>query len=165
MATPTQRAVEKMIWLLSNEAGLLESVARLRDPDSGPLELVPMPAVEALQAPAELREKKLRVEYPSLTVAVDRVKNEMREKFRRFSGIVRVVAEVRVSQDRLDGLTESLQFYADAVGDAIERQRGDLGDGVYLPGTYEVTFEAVKRGGLNYQQTARVSCELAVSRD
>jgi hypothetical protein len=154
-----------MAWLLTNEEGLMASVSRLRDPESGPLELVPMPVVEALQAPAEMREKKLRVEYPSMTVAVDRVKNEMREKFRRFSGSVRAVTEVRVSQDRLDGLTESLHFYADAVGDAIERQRGDLGDGVYLPGTYEVAYEAVKRGGLNFVQSARVSCELAVSRD
>lgn len=166
MATPTQRAVRTIRALLSDGVdGLAASIAMLRDSAEQAEALLEERQMGALQAPAELHDRVGKALYPVYQVYVEKVRNKMTEKFRRFSGTVEVVVEVRVSQDRLDGLTERLQLYADAVTDVVERSRGCVEEGVYLPGTYEVTFEAVKKGGLNVMQTARVKCELEVSRN
>lgn len=165
MATPTQRAVRTMRTLLEDQVdGLAASIAAMRDEPEQAETLVEERQMGALQAPAELHDRLGKPAYPVYQVYVERVRNKMTEKFRSFSGTVEVVVEVKVSQDRLEGLTESVQFYADAVTDVVERSRGCVEEGVYLPGTYEVTFEAAKKGGLNVMQTARVKCELEVSR-
>lgn len=165
MATPTQRAVRTMRTLLADQVdGLAASIAAMRDEPEQAETLVEERQMGALQAPAELHDRMGKPAYPVYQVYVERIRNKMTEKFRRFSGTVEVVVEVKVSQDRLEGLTERVQFYADAVTDVVERSRGCVEEGVYLPGTYEVTFEAAKKGGLNVMQTARVKCELEVSR-
>jgi hypothetical protein len=164
MATPTQRVVEKVREVLGSETGLAQSVAALRDrPQS--LLIAPLGRrVGGVQSSAELQEKSGGRDYPVFQVYVTRILNRMTEKFRRFSGTVEVVVEVRVSQDRLEGLTEDLQFYADVVTDVVERSRGPLGEGMTLSGVYEVVFDPVKKGGLHFQQTARVTCEVDLSR-
>ncbi len=166
MATPTQRAVRTLQGLLADAtAGLAASIAMLRESAEEAEAIAEERQLGTLQAPAELHDKVGKAAYPAYQIYVEKVRNKMTEKFRRFSGTVEVVVEVRVSQDRLEGLTERLQFHADAVTDVVERSRGCVGEGLYLPGTYEVSFEAVKKGGLNVMQTARVKCELEVSRN
>ena len=51
------------------------------------------------------------------------------EKFRTFSGKVRTVAEVRVSQDRIEGIEEQLRLYVDAVTQVLDANRGSWGQG------------------------------------
>ena len=120
--------------------------------------------VSVTQAASEVVEKAGKVVFPAFQVYVEKVQNKMTEKFRKFSGTVHVVTEVRLSQDRLEQITERLQFYTDAVTDVLERHRGCLDDGMYLNGKYQVTFDAVKKGGLHFHQSARVSCEVDVHR-
>lgn len=165
MATPTQRAVKVMRTLLADQVdGLAASIAAMRDEPEQAEALIEERQLGTLQAPADLHDRVGKTAYPVYEVYVEKVRNKMTEKFRSFSGTVYVVVEVKVSQDRLEGLTDRLQFYADTVTDVVERNRGCVEAGVYLPGTYEVTFEAAKKGGLNVMQTARVKCELEVSR-
>jgi hypothetical protein len=164
MATPTQTAVARVKALLGGEQGLALSMATLRSGNEE-LETVVRPEqLGTLQSPAEFVERSGKAAYPSFQVYVEKIRNKMTEKFRRFSGTVHVVTEIRISQDRLEGLTEKLQFYTDAVTDVLERNRGCLGEGMYLSGAYEVSFEPVKKGGLHYQQAARVSSEIDVNR-
>lgn len=165
MATPTQRSVQTVRRLLGDAVdGLPASIAMLREsPEQADASLEER-QLGSLQAPPELHDRVGKASQPTYQVYVERVRNKMTEKFRKFSGKVDVVVEVRVSQDRLEGLTERVQFFADAVTDVVERNRGCVEEGVYLPGTYEVSFEPVKKGGLNVMQTARVKCELEVSR-
>jgi hypothetical protein len=165
MATPTQRAVSAIKGLLADAAdGLPHSIAMMRGSAEEAEATLAERQLGTTQAPAEIQERAGKTVYPDFQVYVERVRNKMTEKFRRFAGTVEVAVEVRVSQDRLEGLTERLQFYADAVADVMERNRGCLEEGLYLPGTYEVSFEAAKKGGLNVLQTAKVKCELEVSR-
>ena len=165
MATPTQRAAQAIRTLLADGAeGLTLSIAAMRGSPEEAEASVDERQLGMVQAPPEIHERAGKVVYPEFQVYVERVRNKMTEKFRRFAGTVEVAIEVRVSQDRLEGLTERTQFYADVVADVLERSRGCLEEGVYLPGKYEVSFEAVKRGGLNLLQTAKVKCELEVSR-
>jgi len=96
-------------------------------------------------------------------VYVDRVRNLLTEKFRKFSGKVRTVAEVRVSQDRIEGIEEQLRLYVDAVTQVLEANRGSWGEGAFYTGGYEVTFEPVKHGGKNFLQAAKVVFEVDLS--
>ena len=63
----------------------------------------------------------------------------MIEKFRTFSGKVRTVAEIRVSQDRIEGLEDQLRLYVDAVTQILDSNRGSWGLGAFYTGGYEAT--------------------------
>src|ERR1700681_2244330 len=92
----------------------------------------------------------------ALRVYADRVQNLLTEKFRNFSGKVRTVAEVRASQDRIEGLEEKVRLYVDAVTQVLDANRGPWGQGMFFTGGYEVKFEPVQYGGKNVLQVAKV---------
>ena len=100
------------------------------------------------------------MKYPVVHVYSDRVRNLLTEKFRTFSGKVRTVAEVRVSQDRIEGLEDQLRLYVDAVTQVLDANRGSWGQGAFFTGGYEVNFDPVQHGGRNFLQIAKVSFEV-----
>lgn len=120
--------------------------------------------VEFVRVPSEIHEKSVKAKSPVIHVYCDQIENRRTEKFRPFSGRMRLVTEVRVSQDRLEGITEALHVYLDALRDVVEQSAGCAGDGMYLDGEYEVTIEAVRKGGLNYQQVAKITCWAILNR-
>ena len=65
--------------------------------------------------------------YPLVYVYCNKVVNELREKFRTFSGDAQMVVEARVSQDRLDQIETNLQAYVDAITQVLGQQPGRLG--------------------------------------
>jgi hypothetical protein len=122
------------------------------------------PPLRAQNAAAELVERSTTVKYPLVSVYCEKVINDMREKFRSFAGSVEMAIEVRHSQDRLEGMEESLEAQTDAVTKALSASRGDWGDGMFYAGGYEVTFGRMARGGRNFTQAAKVTFEIGVSR-
>jgi hypothetical protein len=121
--------------------------------------------VRAENVAADLSEKTAGAKYPALYVYCEKVINDQVEKFRTFSGRVRIGIEVRYSHDRLDGLTGAVELLVDGVGDMLSKNRGDWADGMFYGGKYEVAFAAVKHGGKNFIQTAKVTFEIGVSRN
>jgi hypothetical protein len=113
--------------------------------------------------PVVLVEKNVTVKYPSVLVYCDKIQNLLTEKFRTFSGKVRTVAEVRMSQDRIEGLEEKVRLYVDGITQVLDANRGDWGQGMFFPGRYEVKFEPVQRGGRNFLQAAKVILEVDLS--
>jgi hypothetical protein len=103
------------------------------------------------------------VKYPLIQVYSDRVRNLLTEKFRTFSGKVRTVALISVSQDRIEGLENQTRLYVDAVTAVLDANRGSWGQGAFFTGGYEVTFDPVKQGGRNFLQVAKVTFEVDVS--
>jgi len=164
MTAPVIEAVTKFRELLEADDGLAGSMESLKESYGAEAASGVGVAVRFLRAPAGLEEKAASLKYPLFHVYCDRIETERNERFRSFSGRMRLVAEVRMSQDRLDGLAERLQFYVDAVRDVVERQSGCVGGAFYLDGNYEVTIEPVKKGGLNFTQTARVCCQALINR-
>lgn len=132
--------------------------------DSG-VSLAPIPAssIVTQNMSSEIFERSSVVKYPVIQVYSDRVRNLLTEKFRTFSGKVRTIAEVRVSQDRIEGLEDRLRLYADAVTQVLDSNRGSWGQGAFYSGGYEVTFDPVKQGGRNFLQTAKVTFEVDMS--
>jgi hypothetical protein len=113
----------------------------------------------------DLAEKTAGANYPAVYVHCDKIINDQVEKFRSFSGRIQVAVEVRLSQDRLDGLSGAVDQFVDAVGDVLRASRGDWGDGMFYGGRYEVAFGAIKHGGKNFIQPAKVIFEIGVSKD
>jgi hypothetical protein len=122
-------------------------------------------AVVTQNVAAELAERSGTVKYPAVNVYCEKIANELREKFRSFSGKVHMVIEVRHSQDRLEGIEDALEQFTDGITSTLNASRGDWGDGMFYSGGYEVSFGAVKRGGRNFTQAAKVTFEVGVSRN
>jgi len=127
-----------------------------------------LPAVTAQQIIAQnvapdVAEHSTISNYPLIYVYCSKVVNELREKFRTFSGEAQMVVEARVSQDRLDQLEMNLHAYVDAITQTLDNSRGDWGDGTFFAGQYEVSFSGVKHGGRNFLQTAKVAFTLEIS--
>ncbi len=170
MPTPTATVVQMAVDLLNATNGLAESlseysatiqmtgVALTGGPPPG------VPVVEASHVPQELEEQQQKVAYPVCRVFCDQIRNNGKVKFRLFSGSYRVVVEVTHSQDRLEGLSDTLQAAVDAVGDVLDRNHGNLGNGMVLQPGYEVQIDAVKQGGLHYIEKARVISQLSWER-
>lgn len=111
---------------------------------------------------ADLRQQ---LGYPRVTVYSTRVKNQQIEKFRSLSGIVSVVAEISATADLVDEVDSYIHFYVEAVSNVLRRNIGDWGDGLFFPGSYDLEMQPPSIGGNGFLQTARVTCELKVSRN
>jgi hypothetical protein len=152
------QAKTKVVDRLTGLGGISATLGALSDntPDGG--------GVVTQNVAAELAERSGTVKYPAVSVFCEKIANELREKFRSFSGSVRMAIEIRHSQDRLEGIEDAVEQYTEAITSTLSASRGDWGDGMFYNGGYEVTFGAVKRGGKNFAQTAKVTFEVGVSR-
>jgi hypothetical protein len=154
MSTPTAQVLQKAAGLLNANEGLATSLTNY----SALALLTATPVALVSHVPQELQEKQQKIAYPICQIYCDQIQNDGKVKFREFSGTYRVVVEVTHSQDRLDGLTDTLQTTMDAVSDVFDRNSGNLGNGMVLKPGYVAEIDAVKKGGLHYQQSARVKC-------
>jgi hypothetical protein len=157
------QATAKVVTLFSAQNGVNAYLADLQA-DGGENETAPARIhIRAQNAAADLAERSETVRYPAVQVYCEKVVNSLTEKFRTFSGTVQMAAEIRHSQDRLQGLQEGLEQYADALTQVLDGNRGDWGSGMYYAGGYQVAYGAVKHGGKNYIQVAKVTFEIGVS--
>jgi hypothetical protein len=164
MAQAGYAAIRQLVSILSDPVGGIEQelidVAHSRALDIQAV--VPGFVIQQNVSP-ELLDKTGLPSYPALHVMCERVSNELREKFRTFSGTAGLAIEVRVSHDRAEALEEQLHACVDAVTAVLDRSRGEWQQGIFFSGAYEVAFAPVKRGGRNYVQTARVRLNVNVS--
>lgn len=113
----------------------------------------------------DILEKKSGAVYPSLHIYCDRFENQLVEKFRIFSGIVNSVAEIRISHDYISALTAQEKILTEAVSAVLNQLRGDLDEGIFFGGVYNISFSPIKHGGKNYFQVIKISFPLNVSLD
>ena len=109
---------------------------------------------------SDLADENVPVLYPAVYLYSERMDNRLIEKFRKFSGSVAVMADLRVSGERFADLEGQLARYVEAVGAVLGRSRGSWTENVAFDGAYEVRFERIRLGGKNFVQSARVEIEL-----
>jgi hypothetical protein len=158
-------STQKTLGVLAGPDGLPAAVEALNFQQAVKLTSITSQQIIAQNVSPDLSEQSTANNYPLVYVYCSKVSNELREKFRTFSGDVQMVVEARVSQDRLDEIESNLQAYVDAITQVLDNSRGDWGDGVSFAGEYEVTFGGVKHGGRNFLQIAKVSFVLEISAD
>ncbi|MBY0506330.1 MAG: hypothetical protein K2X03_20595 [Bryobacteraceae bacterium] len=148
---------------MAAETGLLYTVGAIAQREK--VELAPISGAHIVSqhVAAELIEKSAGAQYPRVHLYCEKITNHLKEKFRTFSGTVRLVAEVRASFDRAEALEPSLMLYVDAVTDVLDSHRGDWGDGFFFTGGYEVSFSPMKHGGKNFIQSAKIVFEVNAS--
>ena len=155
----------KAMAVFMGSGGVPDTVDSLSAQQQGELPAISAQQIVSQNIAPELSDRSTAGKYPLIYVYCGKIVNQLREKFRTFSGNAQMVAEVRVSQDRIDEMESHLQFYADAIMQVLDNNRGDWGDGVFYGGGYEVAFAAVKHGGRNFIQTAKVAFVLEISTD
>jgi hypothetical protein len=157
-------ATATVVERLTAPTGMNASLAALSMPDCALAKPVRPEQVGAQNAATDLAERSSPLKYPTINVYWEKMINDQREKFRRFSGNVVMTIEVRHSQDRLNGLQDALELYIDSIAQTLDAQRGDWGNGMFYGGGYEVALNAVKHGGRNFVQAAKVTFRIEVSR-
>jgi hypothetical protein len=155
-------ATNKVIERFCTPSGMGAGLAAL---SVGPVSGLTLPQITPQNVAADLAERSGNARYPLIQVYCEKIVNDLAEKFRTFSGRTQMAIEVRHSQDRLEGLQDTLELYADAATYVLDASRGDWGDGMFYGGGYQVTFGAVKQGGRNFIQVAKVTFDLGVSRN
>src|SRR5258708_1718464 len=150
-------------FLTATDTGVSSAVATLALDSGTDLAPIPNEYIITQNMSFEIAERAGVTKYPVVLVYSDRVRNLLTEKFRNFSGKIRTVAEVRMSQDRIQGLEDQVKLYVDAVTQILDANRGNWGQGAFYAGGYEVTFEPVRQGGKNFLQVAKVTFEVDMS--
>jgi hypothetical protein len=156
-------STQKVLGVLAADSGLPAAVEALVLQQGLTLPSIAAQQIIAQNVAPDLSEQSTVSKYPLVYVYCNKVVNELREKFRTFSGDAQMVVEARVSQDRLDQIETNLQAYVDAITQVLDNSRGDWGDGVFFDGAYEVAFGGVKHGGRNFLQIAKVAFVLEIS--
>jgi hypothetical protein len=156
-------ATQKLMGVLAAPNGVpaaLEALASLEGvslPQIGPQQII------GQNVAPDIAEQIVGSKYPLIYVYCGKLVNNLEEKFRMFSGQARMSVEARISQDRLDNLESNLHIYMDAITSVLDGNRGDWGDGFFYAGGYEVQFNKVKHGGLNFLQIAEITFALEIS--
>jgi len=163
MAWVGSTVTAQVVTLLNAPQGLNACVSKLAQAESTTLQPLGENQILAQNVLIELAERSTDVVYPAVSVYCEKIVNQLKEKFRNFSGKAVMTIEVRVSQDRLGGIEGQLQSYVDAATQVLDQNRGDWGEGMYYAGCYEAALGPVKHGGQNFVQVGKVTFEVGVS--
>lgn len=164
MPVTGKQATGKVMELLAAPAGLNGQLAELAASEAEAPAQIDPGQMTPQNVTMELAERSLPVRYPTVHIYCEKLVNDQREKFRTFSGTAEMAVEVRVSQDRLEGLEDALGTLVEAVTRVLDRNLGDWGEGMFFGGGYEASFGAVKHGGKNFVQVAKVKFVVGISR-
>jgi hypothetical protein len=154
----------QVIGLLTGASGVNSYLGASTQDNGQPLIPVSAAQIRAQNVAPDIADQSNTMQYPAINVYCEKIVNSLVEKFRSFSGTVLTTVELRYSQDRLDGLQDALENYADAVMQILNTNRGDWGNGIFYAGQYQAAFGAVKHGGKNFLQVAKITFEIGVSR-
>lgn len=158
-------AANKVIERMRAPAGINAGLAALTGADAMLAAPVEAGQIRAQNAAADMAERGGSMRYPTIHVFCQKIVNDLSEKFRSFSGKVQMVIELRHSQDKLTGLQDALELYADSITRMLDGARGDWGDGMFYGGGYEVAVSPAKQGGKNVMQAAKITFQIGVSRN
>jgi hypothetical protein len=159
MLAVSTRATEVLGDILTSEDGIGAQLNALRQAGLSGLGNDAVSVMKGNYSIA-LSDRTKGVKYPQIVVYCVRVENSLRQKFQQFSGKVDMVVEIRHSADRLDRLEAETQGFVEAVLRVLDQSRGELSEGLYYSGRYDVRFEPIGKGGKNFAQTAKVGLSL-----
>ena len=159
---PGSVTAQVLALLTSTVSGVNARIAAIEGNDTT-LKGVGIRAITAQNVSIELAESAGQTQYPALFVYCTKMENLLREKSRALSGRVHLAIEVRLTQEKLQGIEQNTEMYVDAVCAMLGDSRGDWGDGTQYAGGYSVNYEPVVKGGKNFVQRAKVNFALEVS--
>lgn len=115
MTSLSNIATSKLVGLLSAPTGVNTSLAALAQSENVQLPPIAAKYFFTENVSSDIAEKSVEPKYTAIYVYCGKIVNNLKEKFRSFSGVIQMEIDVRVSQDRLDGIDRISQLYTDAV--------------------------------------------------
>jgi hypothetical protein len=161
----TMLAARKVSDLLTGENALERKINALAGSSNLMLPGITSSGVVLSSASAEMADKDFQLTYPRISLYSTTIKNTQIEKFRSLSGTVSVTADLWASANLLQDTDLWIHFYVEAMTEILRQNIGDLGDGMFFSGAYEVQFQPPKVGGFGWVESAKVNCDLNVSRN
>jgi len=158
-------ATSKLQEFLTASNGLNTNLTILAQAESLPVSPILPKQLFTENVSSDIAERSVEPRYTAIYIYCDKLANTLAEKFRSFSGTIEMTIDVRVSQDRLEGIERAAQLYAAAVTQTLNQNRGDWGQGFFFAGRYQVSFGPVKHGGRNFIKSAKISIQLDASVD
>jgi hypothetical protein len=165
MLPVTILASQKLANLLTSNDALAQQIATIAALAN--LEVPPITSDQVVfsSASPEIGDKNIQLTYPRVCLYSSAIKNTHLEKFKSLSGMVSVVTEIWASGNMVSDTDQWIHFYVEAVTELYRQNVGNLNDGFYFSGAYEVQFQPPKAGGIGFAQSAKVICNLNVSQD
>ena len=71
--------------------------------------------------------------------------------------------DVWFSANLLAATGTGLHYFVEGVTSILRANQGDLGNGVYFSGLYDVQLQMPKPGGFGFVESARIACALDVN--
>jgi hypothetical protein len=164
MAQLTAIATKTLENLLRAPTGLATGLAAVTAHTGRSLAPLQDNQIVGLQIASEIAEKSGCIHYPAFFIYCEKLTNTLREKFRTFSGTATLTIEVRVTHDRIENISGTLQHYVDALTETLDAIRGDWGEGQLYTGGYQISFGPVKTGGKNFLQVAKATFDVQISK-
>lgn len=161
----TLLAAQKLANILTADDALQQQIEALASLGNVNIPAVTTNQVVLSSAPPDIGDKNIQLTYPRVCLYSSALKNTHIEKFKTLSGTVSVVTEIWASGNLVTDTDQWIHFYVEAVTELYRQNIGNLNDGVYFSGVYEVQFQAPKAGGLGFSQAAKVTCSLNVSQN
>ncbi len=158
-------AAQKLSNLLTNGNALQQQIKAIAASCNVIVPIITDAQVVLSSATPDIGDKNIQLTYPRICLYSLGVKNAQIEKFRSLSGTVSVVGEVWASANLVNDADEWIHFYVEAMTNILRENIGDWGDGMFFSGIYDVQFQAPKSGGIGYVESAKVTCNLNVSRN
>lgn len=165
MVPLTILAAEKFSNLLTTENALQQQIAAIAASCNVNVPLITPAQVLLSSASADIGDQNIQLTYPRVCLYSGGVKNTQTERFRSLSGIIAVTADIWASGNLVTDTDQWIHFYVEAITDILRQNIGDWNDGIFFSGIYDVQFQPPKAGGLGFAQSAKVTCNLNVSRN
>ena len=160
----TLLAPNKIADLLSSGSAFSNAISAIAQANQKTLPLIEASQIQLSSSAPDIADMVEQFSYPRICLYSISVKNDHLEKFRSLSGSIGVAAELWTSGNFLTDTDCWIHYYVDALTTLLGNNIGDLGDGLYFPGTFDIQFQQPKRGGLGFVQMAKLTCNLIVSR-
>ena|SRR5579875_400144 len=165
MIPTTLMASRTFASLLTTDAALATQIAMLSSAAGLTVPAITADQVVLSSAAPDIGDKSIMLTYPRVCLYSSTLRNTLAEKFKSLSGTVSVVTEIWASGNLVSDTDQWIHFYVEAVTSIYRGNTGDLGNGLYFPGTFDVQFQPPKPGGIGFSQSAKVICVLNVSQD
>jgi hypothetical protein len=163
MYPATILASQKLASLLTNDGALPKQIQALADAAGQTVPVIPVDRVSLSAAAPDLADKNIQLTYPRVCLYSIGLKNSHIEKFKSLSGTVSVVTEVWASGNLVNDTEQWMHYYIEAITMLYRQGAGDLYDGFYFSGAYEVQVQPPKAGGIGFSQSAKIACTLNMS--
>lgn len=158
-------AVQKLLDLLTIRQTLQQQIAAIATSCNTQVPAITPTQVLLSSAGPDIGDKNIQLTYPRVCLYSGGSKNLQTEKFRSLSGTVTVIAEIWASGNLVTDTDQWIHFYVEAVTEVLRQNIGDWGDGIFFPGSYDVQFQPPKAGGIGFVESAKVTCNVNVSRN